>query len=100
MKHFGPYNRQASEKTGQALRDKGFEEKRMALKAKLDGNAMNAGNEDEENLGYPRNGGIFGELDEHGDIKVTDSDILCGRGGLKNHHLVRFQHHFFQAEGE
>ena len=47
--------------------------------------------EDGENLGYPRNGGIFGEVDENGDIKVTDRDILCGRGGLTNHHLVRFQ---------
>jgi hypothetical protein len=67
----------------------------MALKAKLDGNTTAMEGEDEETLGYPRNGGIFGEVDEHGDIKVSDSDILCGRGGLTNHHLVRKHHDSF-----
>jgi hypothetical protein len=28
----------------------------------------------------------IGELDENGDILVTENDILCGRGGLTNHH--------------
>ena len=59
---------------------------------------MDVEGEDEETLGYPKNGGIFGEVDESGDIKVTDSDILCGRGGLTNHHLVSMHYvsHFYK----
>ena len=39
---------------------------------------------------YPKEGGLFGEVDENGDIRVTENDILCGRGGLTNHHKVSF----------
>jgi len=35
---------------------------------------------------YPRQGGIFGKVDDNGNIVVTDQDILCGRGGKTNHH--------------
>mmetsp|Transcript_26945 Transcript_26945/g.44879 ORF Transcript_26945/g.44879 Transcript_26945/m.44879 type:complete len:690 (+) Transcript_26945:131-2200(+) len=28
----------------------------------------------------------IGELDDNGDMLVTENDILCGRGGLTNHH--------------
>ena len=29
---------------------------------------------------------LVGPVDENGDIVVTENDILCGRGGLTNHH--------------
>lgn len=41
-----------------------------------------------EPANYPVEGGIFGELDQNGDILVTERDILCGRGGATNHHKV------------
>ena len=37
---------------------------------------------------YRKEGGIFGECDEYGDIIVTERDVLCGRGGVTNHHKV------------
>jgi hypothetical protein len=37
--------------------------------------------EDLGGIGLPPNA-----VDEHGNILVTDHDILCGRGGLTNHH--------------
>ena len=43
---------------------------------------------EQENPNYSVKGGLFGEMDENGDIIVTDRDVLCGRGGLTNHHKV------------
>ena len=41
---------------------------------------------DDKSLTYPTTGGIFGATFPDGDIRMTDQDILCGRGGATNHH--------------
>jgi hypothetical protein len=98
----------ATEKASQALREKGEARKENKRKAgieigddrhpqrlKVDAMAIEQAPGSyihHEVVGegtYPVEGGLFGEVDENGDIRVTDNDILCGRGGLTNHHKVR-----------
>ena len=99
----------ATEKASQALREKGEARKENKRKAVEDDRNSQRHKADtieqapgsyihHEFVGegtYPIEGGLFGEVDESGDIRVTDNDILCGRGGLTNHHKVSY---FFDME--
>jgi hypothetical protein len=57
---------------------------RMVGKGNGKGKKKGAGSEKEVALGFTGN---TKPVDEDGNILVTDSDILCGRGGMTNHHI-------------